>query len=215
MDKLNNLRKLNYNSILISLLISLFYNIVYKNLSYARIIVVAFVVYGIIEFLYYSREGFEDVEDCGCDNEYEIPEEPKRITPEEAEQRLKCPPQEKQGNVYIYERERNFGPSLCSVSNPHCKRVEIQTRKLHPICQALLDAGYNPSWTFQDLMKMSDTFYGNQRLQDIDVKFRLITKKHKLTNEYIKKCFANYAIPPTYKKEIILPPLNVIYKEMK
>ncbi len=84
--------------------------------------------------------------------------------------------------IYIYNKTWPEGKSITK------KKI---VRRLHPLCETLLQSGYDPRWTMDDLTDLSNSFLGVQRLNEIDINFRMLTGKPKLTIQHVMKCFPN------------------------
>ena len=66
------------------------------------------------------------------------------------------------------------------------------TIKQHKNCISLLQAGFNPSWTKDVVMKLKSTQKGSEQLNYIYKKFKTISNMNILTDKMISDCFPNY-----------------------
>lgn len=60
------------------------------------------------------------------------------------------------------------------------------------LCKALVDAGFDNSWTVEQVNKIKETPSGQQRLKNINDKVVSITGLKEITHEQISQCFPGY-----------------------
>ena len=105
------------------------------------------------------------------------------------EDTCKCPP-----DTQIKEKEK--GISLDSWVPPCVQDMlglsREQKKSYQSLCHALLDAGFNPKWTFWDVKEKMRTEDGLLELERIDRWVKNATGFRRITNHMIETCFPHY-----------------------